>query len=1016
MRKMIQRGIVVLFSMIMGGLPVLTEAVYAFERQDDKWRRPRTKAEENMTVCEDEDNTGTTGPVKNEIPEEGILPVKIIRDDGIEIIPRDKEVININSTVLFSADMGVREDLFFYKKETGMEYDDVEGLLSEKTELQYSVSYDKGATFGDWMSSDHGKVYISPVTYRDGEYCIRFRKLQEYVINENRAETMRIAEKVAADNKKNKEPEEEYKEEKRSEDPAAEDTEPGETNTEDEKSADEKTEENKTEDAKPRDEKAEDTKAEDVKPVEEKGEDTETEDAKPGEGKAEDTKAEDVKPVEEKGEDTETENAKPGEGKAEDTKTGDDKTGVKEAEPAGGDIKDVKEEPDHRETEDVSSPTAEDKIHRAEEIAAGEGVHVIGSGLYFVNMDTAAPVLMIDSEAEEGEWKNKGVKCIVRINDTDSLPAWLRITYDDNSIAEESFSYDTGLSGTQKEFVINAESASEKGGELVVEAADRAGNRTRISRRIGIDRTAPEISLRGAEEGKIYGKPVSVSVTGEDMFPDSVCVGYTVKRIICGTEETVVRSAKTLSECNEGTLFTTDTDGDYLVECHASDRAGNESRVIKRGFRVDSTPPGLKLEGINEGTCLRGDAALKITACDNYEDGYSVSLKGTVKSADTRRDLKLADYKTEGLISSNTYFFKADGDYEISVEVKDAAGNTSSEGISFSIDRTAPEIRLSDNISTSEELVTNEPPVIRFGVKESNYKSTLVSYELRTASGDEKKKDCKASEWFMSSPSDEFSVQVEEEGSYELVVNAVDGAGNSSCKTVRFTLDMTSPQIDYVENLNKKYIKKFKLPDNFNEYIKDQGEVSYQTYINSRNYDEAEQIEEDGKYVLKVSAVDDAGNQTEKTVEFIVDGTLPRVIIDGMSDDGSVNKDGTIVLSLYDEGDYFKSVRLNGEEMVSGEGQETVEINIPGYGDYRIDVEAVDMADNILTQTIEARCANASPVEKGVTTVRTLKQTEKGSNKGLRIFLIIMTVAVLGGSIVVFTYYNIKTCGNDRDS
>jgi hypothetical protein len=157
--------------------------------------------------------------------------------------------------------------------------------------------------------------------------------------------------------------------------------------------------------------------------------------------------------------------------------------------------------------------------------------------------------------------------------------------------------------------------------------------------------------------------------------------------------------------------------------------------------------------------------------------------------------------------------------------------------------------------------------------------------------------------------------------------------------------------------------------------------------------------------------VDDAGNQTEKTVEFIVDGTMPRIIIDGMADDGSVNKDGTIVLSLYDEGDYFKSVRLNGEEMVSAEGQETVEIPIPEYGDYKIDVEAADMADNILTQTIEAKCANASPVEKGVTTVRTLKQTEKGSHKGLRVFLIVMTVLILGGSIVVFTLYNIKACG-----
>ena len=175
------------------------------------------------------------------------------------------------------------------------------------------------------------------------------------------------------------------------------------------------------------------------------------------------------------------------------------------------------------------------------------------------------------------------------------------------------------------------------------------------------------------------------------------------------------------------------------------------------------------------------------------------------------------------------------------------------------------------------------------------------------------------------------------------------------------------------------------------------------------NYDEDEEVIEDGKYVLKVSAVDDAGNQTEKSVEFIVDGTMPRVVIDGMADDGSVNKDETIVLSLYDEGDYFRSVKLNGEEAVTGDRQTSVELVIPDYGDYEIDIEAADMADNILTQTIEAKCANAAPVAVGASTVRTLKQSEvRGSNKGLRVFLIIMTVLVLAGSVVVFCYYNNK--------
>ena len=947
MRKMIQRGIVVLLGIIMGGLLLLTEAVYASEEVKCEWGSAFAEADADRAEESSDGITDITDTEKNEIYEEGILPIKITRDDGIEITPKDKEVININTMLLFSAGMGVRKDLFVYRKGTDKEYGDVDGLLSEKTDLQYSVSFDKGVTFGDWQSSDHGIVCISPAVYRDGEYCIKFRKLQQFVINKNRAETMRKAERDAEDCEDSKD--------------------------------------------------AEKTEAEEEK-VEAEGGNTE----------AEEGKAEEAAEGESRGEEPEEEGSEDmaeGGTKSQDEDLTDEK---KEKEEKKEDRKEVKE---RREQQEVNGPSAEEKIHMAEEIALNEGIHVIESGLYYVNLDTAPPALILYSDAEEGEWKNKGVKCTVRINDTGSLPAWIRITYDDNNVAEESFGYDTGMSGAQKEFFINSESSSETGTELVVEAADRAGNRMKINRRIGIDKTKPEISIKGLEDGKVYGKPVSVSVTGTDLFPDSVCVGYTVRRIICGTEETVVQSAKTLSECNEGVLFETDTDGDYVIECHAADRAGNESGIVKRSFRVDSTPPGLKLEGINNGACLRGDAALRITACDNYESGYCVNIKGTVKHEGTGKELKLADYRTEGLISSNTYLFKDDGDYELSIEVRDSAGNLCSDGIGFTIDRTAPKISLSDNINTSEELVTNEPPVIRFGVKESNYQSTLVSYELNSVYGNEKKAECKASEWFMNSASDEFSVLVEEEGSYELVINAVDGAGNTSSKTVRFKLDMTSPQIDYVENLNKKYIKKFKLPENFNEYIKDQGEVSYQTYINSRNYDETEQIEEDGKYVLKVSAVDDAGNQTEKTVEFIVDGTMPRIIIDGMADDGSVNKDGIIVLSLYDEGDYFKSVRINGEEMISAEGQETVEIPIPEYGDYKIDVEAADMADNILTQTIEAKCANASPVEKGVTTVRTLKQTEKGSHKGLRVFLIIMTVLILGGSIVVFTLYNIKACG-----
>lgn len=946
MKKIIRKGITVLSGMLVGSILLLTGGVKAAENMDTQTERE---------------------PAKQELVEEWKLPVRITRGDGIEITPKDREMIDTCLPLFFSADTKVGDELFIHKRGVDAAYEDEDSLIRAKTELQYAVSRDNGATFGEWTKIIGGAFFLDPGTYPDGEYCIKLRKLQEYVLNEDKAETLRIAEKI-------------------SQSCISDDPEPV---TENEITAEEGQSEEEPSTEKP---------STGEPPEEEAG----TEETVTGTISDNKTTAEEEKEPDEKNEnaDTRPEDESENDERPEDKQAADDENNGDDEKENGGAVR----------------PDAEERIRRAEELAFSEGIHIIESGEYYVNLDASAPVLFLDVNVAEGEWTNKGVKGTVMINDTGSGPEWIRITCDDSRIAEENFSRDTGLSGTQKEFFINEESVSAEGGELVIEAADRAGNRARISRRIGIDKTAPEITLKGAEEGKVYNKPVTVSVAGEDISPSTVCVGYTVKRVISGAEETVECSARTLAECNEGALFAADTDGDYIIECHARDRAGNTSKTLRRSFRLDSTPPGLKLEGIGNKALIRNDAALKVTACDNYADGYKVSLKGTVRSSESSRELKLADFKTDGLISSNTYYFKVDGDYELNVEASDSAGNICKESIEFSIDKEPPEITLLDGGSLSDGLVTNEPPNIRFRVKESNYRTALVSYELKPAGKNRLRdnvKDVKSFEWFMSNESDEYSVLADEEGSYELIINAVDGAGNSSAKTISFTLDMTSPSIDYVENLNKKYIKSFKLPDNFNEYIKDQGEVSYQTYINSRNYDANEQIEEDGKYVLKVSAVDDAGNQTEKTVEFIVDGTLPRVVIDGMADDGSVNKDGVIVLSLYDEGDYFRSVRLNGEEMITGSSRETVSIPIPDYGDYKIEVEAVDMADNILTQTIEAKCANASPVEKGVSTVRTLKRSDNsGNDKGLRIFLIVMTVLVLAGSIVVYTLYNMKTREN----
>ncbi|MBR6485261.1 MAG: hypothetical protein IKT17_01080, partial [Lachnospiraceae bacterium] len=344
---------------------------------------------------------------------------------------------------------------------------------------------------------------------------------------------------------------------------------------------------------------------------------------------------------------------------------------------------------------------------------------------------------------------------------------------------------------------------------------------------------------------------------------------------------------------------------------------------------------------------------------------------------------------------------------------EDSAGNKGSDSITFMIDKTAPVVEMTNGLKSTDEVILNSPPTLSFRVSESNYETAIVTCDLKRIE-DDKAVKCESPEWIMSSARSDFSITIDKEGAYELNVRAADKAGNIAGKTVKFTLDMTEPEIDYIDDLNRKYLKSFKLPENFTDYIKDENGVDYKAYVNSENYDEGSEISEDGKYVLKVIAVDDAGNQAEKTVEFIVDGTAPRVVIEGMDDDGRVNKDEVLLLSLYDEEDYFTSVKLNGQELVTDDKQRSVEVNIPDYGEYTIEVTASDMAENILTQTIDAKCANSSPVEKGTATVRTLKQNEKtGRNKGVRILLIALTVLVLAGSVVTYCLY-ITGTGKDK--
>ncbi len=798
------------------------------------------------------------------VTSEGVLRVVMTRGDGINITPSDNETVCTGLPIKYEPDTSPVPELFKYKINENEKNKQVDSIIKHGIECQYSLSTDDGASFGEWNAMNANVFLLNPGSIADGEYRIRFRKLDYYYV--------------------------------------------------------------------------------DV----------------PSEGS----------PAQDKKEATVSGNMGPCE-------NGDGST-------------------------DSVTVSARD-IKKAESIVKSEPCHAVESVSYRVLLDSVLPGVDLESDRDFDVWTSSDIKCRVIANDAGTRIKRLKITCADEVIKDETV--DGGIScGSTAEFVLSKETAGE-GEELVVEAVDGAGNVSTVSRKVKIDKTSPSVGITGVEDGGIYSSGTDLGISGEDLHPGSVVVGYTVIKTLGDKTETVAGSSGTFADLKDGVFYKAADDGDYCVEIRARDGAGNEAGPAKKFFRVDTTAPVTEYSGIPDGAVLRTDGELTVTVSDNFPDACRVSLSGSVNADGTGRDVKLSEFKMNGRSASNTYYFRNDGEYDITVMAEDKAGNINEEHISFSIDKTAPVIEIINGLKSMDEVVLNTPPTLGFRITESNYGTALVSCELKKTV-DDTLKDCKVPEWVMDSAKSDFSITIDEEGSYELNVRAVDRAGNMAGKSLKFTLDTTKPEIDYVDNLNRKYIKSFRLPDNFNEYIKDSSKVDYRAYLNSMNYDEGSEISEDGKYVLKIIAVDDAGNQAEKTVEFIVDSTAPRVVIDGMNDEGNVNRDGVLTLSLYDEEDYFTSVKVNGKEVVTGEKQKSVEVKIGEYGDYTIDIEAADMADNVLTQRIDAKCANTSPVEKGVSTVRTLKKSEaRGKNKGLKILLIVLTVLVIAGSVVVYCIY-----------
>ena len=501
-------------------------------------------------------------------------------------------------------------------------------------------------------------------------------------------------------------------------------------------------------------------------------------------------------------------------------------------------------------------------------------------------------------------------------------------------------------------------------GNITIKAYDLACNESEFSFRYEIDNVKPEVYVNGIENGGVYKDSISFSITSKD-DRGKVFVYYKCLYTDINGNESCKEENSYENEEQVSINKSYSDEGVYDIVIYASDVNGNYSDVIYYSFAVDNSAPFITIGNIENGQTYNQNVTIYAIVSDMFFENLNVDVNVELTNNKGKKSYNKLDYEIGARLNKNIYTFSDSGKYKLTINAVDMSGHSSTSECSFYIDRTAPCIEIcyqldDEIIELSNNVLSGVKPEVigkcpRLVVRTTDDGIGHESYVLLYKK--DSKNTQKTYENTIKADTDatELTVPINSEGQYILKIISTDKASNISTKMVEFIVDETPPVIGYINDFNEKYLTRFVLPNQFSDYINDMTGVTYKAYLNTNEIKTCD-IKKDGKYILQVVASDDAGNSSEEAIAFIVDETLPKIIVSGIDEKGNVKKGDEIKLTLFDEDDYFTNVYVNGvKKKITGNGHDII-LQANESGEYNISVEAVDFAGNKINKEIKAVC------------------------------------------------------------
>ncbi|EAA6073790.1 Ig-like domain repeat protein [Salmonella enterica subsp. enterica] len=448
-----------------------------------------------------------------------------------------------------------------------------------------------------------------------------------------------------------------------------------------------------------------------------------------------------------------------------------------------------------------------------------------------------------------------------------------------------------------------------------------------------------------------------------------------------------------LSHLNGSWLFTpgnTWADGSYTLTVKVEDKAGNTNYSTPLTVVIDTQ---IAIDGVE----LVNDSGVK---GDNMTNDDRPHFRVTVPTDVNEVRLSIDGgnswvQATPGVAGSWEYIWPtdlADGQYTLTVEATDKAGNTVTKTIDFAVDTTlsVPVIVLNsaDDTGVQGDNMTNstQPTFALQHIDDDAVRVTVsVEHGGVTTTFDATKG---TGGWTFTPPA------LWADGDYTLSVSVEDKAGNTShSASLTVTVD-TQIAINNIELVNDSGIPN----DNLTNNVRPQFQVTVPTDVNvvrlsidgGKTWFNATQGATpgawdyiwpddvaDGGYTLTVEATDKAGNQTTQELDFTIDTTLsvPTLSLDSADDSGIA---GDNITNVKTPGFTLNNIdtdvsRVIVEVMHNGIKQEVPLVQTGGQwrfaptsdwgdGDYILTVKVEDRAGNVkqsapLTVTVDTHIA-----------------------------------------------------------